>query len=140
MKSYSIRELYEFTPDVESGSFERLNPLNEKGSLNAAEFIDMRLSTQRSRVGIIFDIRGLSFGDSNTALLVLTGVGNARWDNERREHSWTARRGNWEPTTSLRPKPQPGVRGWRTDVGAGRRTVGSGRRIVAYDGRRDDDT
>lgn len=105
MNSYSIKELYQFTPDVESKSSGRLNPLTEKGSLNAAEFVEMRISTQRSRVGIIFDIRGLSFEGSNTALLVLTGVEKARWDNDRTQHPWTARRGNWEPTASVRTKP-----------------------------------
>jgi hypothetical protein len=106
MTRYSINELYEFTPEVESGSVERLNPLAGKGALNAAEFVDMQIAAQRSRAGIIFDIRGLSFDGSNTALLVLTGVGNAGWDDEMSEqYAWTARPGNWEPSTSQRAIP-----------------------------------
>jgi hypothetical protein len=66
MNSHPIKELYEFTPSFETGSSDRPNALTAKGSLNGAEFIDMRLSTQRSRVGIIFDIRELTFEGSNT--------------------------------------------------------------------------
>jgi hypothetical protein len=104
MKSYPIKELYEFTPDIGAVPSERDNPLTRNGSLNAAEFIDMRLSIQRSRVGIIFDIRQLPFEGSNTALLVLTGIGNAHWNNDWKQQPWTTRQGNWEPTTSLRAK------------------------------------
>ena len=107
MNSHPIKELYEFTPHIESGPSDRPNPLTTKGSLNGAEFIDIRLSTQRSRVGIIFDIRGLTFEGSNTALLVLTGVGNASWSAEKGPHSWAARPGDWQPTTALRPNPPP---------------------------------
>lgn len=107
MNSYSISELYEFAPDIESRPSNGPNVLTEKGSLNGAEFIEIRISAQRSRVGIIFDIRGLSFDGSNTAVLVLTGVGNVSWSDERSQNSWTARPGNWEPTSVLRPKPSP---------------------------------
>jgi hypothetical protein len=119
MTRYSINELYVFTPEVGSSTFQRPNPLTEKGALNAAEFVDMQIAAQRSRVGIIFDIRGLSFDGSNTALLVLTGVGNVSWDNETSEQSnWTARPGNWEPSTSQRPKPGPRIKdpGWARDA------------------------
>jgi len=78
-----------------------------KGPLNEAEFIDMRFSAQRSRVGIIFDIRGIGFEGSNTALVVLTGVGKVSWSNdELRQYPWRARRGEWEPTTASWTKPQ----------------------------------
>jgi hypothetical protein len=37
MNSYSIDDLYGFTPEVETDSFERLNPLTDNGSLTEAE-------------------------------------------------------------------------------------------------------
>jgi hypothetical protein len=84
----------------------RLNLLTEEGALNEAEFIDMRLSPQRSRAGVLLDVQGIGFEGSNTALVVLTGVGKAAWSNdETRQHPWYARRGDWTPTTSVWTKP-----------------------------------
>ena len=101
MSAYSISELYEFTPDVGLTRSSRPNPLTTQGALNEAEFIDMRLSPQRSRVGAIFDIRWCDFEKSNTALVVLTGVGNVAWSNDaRRHHPWYSTRGYWMPSTS----------------------------------------
>jgi hypothetical protein len=104
MSAYSIDELYEFTPDVGSTGPSRLNPLTEQGALNEAEFIDMRLSPQRSRVGAIFDIRWCDFETSNTALVVLTGVRKVAWANDaNRQRLWYSARGYWTPTTSEFP-------------------------------------
>jgi hypothetical protein len=101
MSAYSINELYEFTPDVGLTGSSRRNPLTEQGALNEAEFIDMRLSPQRSRVGAIFDIRWCDFERSNTALVVLTGVGKVAWSNDvSRQHPWYSTRGYWTPTMS----------------------------------------
>jgi hypothetical protein len=101
MRAYSINELYEFTPDVGLTRSSKRNPLTEQGALNEAEFIDMRLSPQRSRVGALFDIRWCDFEKSNTALLVLTGVGNVAWSNDaRRQLPWYSTRGYWVPSTA----------------------------------------
>src|SRR5271166_4943176 len=101
MSAYSVSELYEFTPDVGLTAASRRNPLTEQGALNEAEFIDMRLSPQRSRVGALFDIRWCDFENSNTALVVLTGVGNVAWSNDsRRQLPWYSTRGYWTPSTS----------------------------------------
>ncbi|BBZ12618.1 hypothetical protein [Mycobacterium branderi] len=121
MSHYSINELYEFAPKVELRASSRLNPLTEEGALNEAEFIDMRLSPQRSRAGVLLDIRGIGFEGSNTALLVLTGVGKAGWtSDDTRQHPWYARRGDWTPTTSVWNKPaQPWTAGsplWAHDA------------------------
>jgi hypothetical protein len=106
MSPCSINELYEFTPDVKLRTSARLNVLTAEGALNDAEFIDMRLSAQRSRAGILFDVRGIGFEGSNTALVVLTGVGKAAWStDESRKHPWYARRGYWTPTTSAWTEP-----------------------------------
>jgi hypothetical protein len=83
----------------------------------------MRFSAQRSRISIIFDIRGLGFGGSNTALVVLTGVGKVSWSNdELRQYPWRARRGDWEPVTSSWTKPQEwwskGADLWAMDAGS----------------------
>src|SRR5262245_35483636 len=81
MNSYSIDDLYAFTPTVEPSSFERLNPLTETGSLDEAELIDVRLSAQRLRGGMILDLGpSLCFRGPNTALVVLTSVGKVSWD------------------------------------------------------------
>jgi hypothetical protein len=101
MSAYAITELYEFTPDIGLTGSSRPNPLTEQGALNEAEFIDMRLSPQRSRVGAIFDIRWCDFEKSNTALVVLTGVRKVAWSNDAsRQHPWYSTRGYWTPTTS----------------------------------------
>ncbi|KAA1247774.1 hypothetical protein F0Q45_22260 [Mycobacterium simiae] len=101
MSAYSINELYEFTPGVELTTSSRPNPLIEQGALNEAEFIDMRLSPQRSRVGVIFDVRWCDFERSNAALVVLTGAGMIAWSNDAsRQHRWYSTRGYWTPTTS----------------------------------------
>lgn len=100
MNFYPVSELYEFTPDVESKSSLHRNPLTITGALNDAEFIDMRLSPQRSRVGILCDIQWCcGFEGSNTALVVVTGVGNVVWSNDdaARQRPWHARYANWEP-------------------------------------------
>ncbi|MGV7360501.1 hypothetical protein LAUMK4_03009 [Mycobacterium persicum] len=104
MNAYSIRELYEFAPEVMLTTASRANPLIEQGALNEAEFIDMRLSPQRSRAGVIFDIRWSGFEDSNTALVVVTGVGKVAWSNDAsRQYPWYSTRGYWTPTTSNSP-------------------------------------
>lgn len=109
MKIYPINQLYEFTPEIGPGSL-RPNPLGRVGALNEAEFIDMRLSPQRSRAGILCDIKWCSdFKGSNTALVVLLGVGNVSWSND--EHSrqlpWHARYVTWEPGTAIRGNLPP---------------------------------
>jgi hypothetical protein len=63
--AYSINELYEVAPDVALTTSSRPNPLIDNGALNEAEFIDMRLSPQPSRAGVIFDIRWCDFANSN---------------------------------------------------------------------------
>ncbi|MCV7198468.1 hypothetical protein [Mycobacterium angelicum] len=106
MPDYPINELYEFTPDVGLTISSRPNPLIEQGALNEAEFIDMRLSPQRSRAGVIFDIRWCNFKGSNTALVVLTGVGKATWLNDAsRRYPWYSTRGYWTPTASESSQP-----------------------------------
>jgi hypothetical protein len=100
MNSYSVSQLYEFTPEVAWEKALRRNPLVFVGALDEAEFIDMRLSPQRSRVGILCDIRWCrDFEGSNTALVVLTGVGNVSWsnDDQARQRPWHAQYGDWEP-------------------------------------------
>jgi hypothetical protein len=57
MKSYPVSHLYEVVPEVESTTPPGPNPLSSVGALNEAEFIDMRLSPQRSRVGLLIDTR-----------------------------------------------------------------------------------
>jgi hypothetical protein len=119
MSAHSINELYEFTPAVELAPSARLNPLTEEGALNEAEFIDMRLSPQRSRVGALFDIRWCDFESSNTALIVVTGVGNVTWSNNAsRQHLWYSTRGYWTPTTSeFTPSVAPdGADMWAKDA------------------------
>lgn len=119
MSSYLINELYEFTPDVGLRASSRLNPLVEDGALNEAEFIDMRLSPQRSRVGIIFDIQWCHFEESNAALVVLTGVGKTAWSNDsiRRQRPWYSTRGYWTPTTSeWYPRASDGRIAWAEDA------------------------
>lgn len=101
MGGSSINELYEFAPEFFPGPDSLRNPLTEFGALGESEFIDLRLSAQRSRVGVIIDVRGLGFGMSNTALLVLSGVGNIAWFNNDRQLPWQARRGGWEPATAV---------------------------------------
>ncbi|GAB4920399.1 MULTISPECIES: hypothetical protein [Mycobacterium avium complex (MAC)] len=108
MNFYPVSELYEFTPDVESKSSLHRNPLTITGALNDAEFIDMRLSPQRSRVGILCDIQWCcGFEGSNTALVVVTGVGNVVWSNDdaARQRPWHARYANWEPIGSAGAGP-----------------------------------
>lgn len=101
MNAYSINELYEFTPDVGVTVSSRRNPLVEAGALNEAEFIDMRVSPQRSRVGVIFDIQWCDFEGSNAALVVLTSVGKVSWSNDAiRQHPWYSTRGYWTPRES----------------------------------------
>jgi hypothetical protein len=119
MSVYSINELYESTPDVGLTASSRVNPLIEQGALNEAEFIDMRLSPQRSRVGVIFDVRWCDFERSNAALVVLTGVGRVTWSNDAsRQHPWYSTRGYWTPTTSeFSPPVTPESRDrWAKDV------------------------
>jgi hypothetical protein len=100
VSSYSINELYEFTPDVPIRG-QRANPLPMPGALNEAEFIDLRLSPQRSRAGMIFDVKWCDFEGSNTALVVLTSVGKITWVNgDNRQRPWYSTRGNWVPATS----------------------------------------
>ncbi|ACC41812.1 Phagosome maturation inhibitor, PmiA [Mycobacterium marinum M] len=102
MRSHSMNELYELAPDIRLPTSTRPNPLIDRGALNEAEFIDMRLSPQRSRVGVIFDIRWCDFTNSNAALLVLTCVGRVAWSNDAsRQHPWYSTRGYWIPETIL---------------------------------------
>lgn len=104
MDFYPINRLYDFTPKVESRTSARRNPLTYAGALNEAEFIDIRLSPQRSRAGILFDTRLCGdFEGSNTALVVLTGVGKALWsnDNSTRRHPWHAEYGCLAPRTAI---------------------------------------
>jgi hypothetical protein len=100
--AHSINELYEVAPDVGSTTSSRPNPLIGNGALNEAEFIDMRLSPQRSRAGVIVDIRWCDSANSNVALVVLTGLGKVAWSNDgnSRRHKWYSTRGYWTPTTS----------------------------------------
>jgi hypothetical protein len=120
MSSHSINELYEFTPDVGSRTSSRLNPLVEDSALNEAEFIDMRLSPQRSRVGIIFDIQWCHFEGANAALAVLAGVGKVAWSNDasRRQRPWYSTRGYWTPTAfeSYPPIASDGRVTWAEDA------------------------
>jgi hypothetical protein len=118
MGYHSINELYEFTPDVQiAGS--KVNPLVTTGALNEAEFIDLRLSPQRSRVGIIFDVRWCDFEGSNTALVVLTGAGKISWANgDNRQRPWYSTRGYWAPATSEWHPPTTAGNGqiWAKDL------------------------
>jgi hypothetical protein len=121
MGSYSINELYEFAPQLELRMpSRRSNPLTDDGALNEAEFIDMRLSPQRSRVGVIFDTRWCHFEEANTVLVVLTGVGKVTWSNDgnSRQHPWYSARGYWRPTTSEWSPPSAPQRQdtWAKDV------------------------
>lgn len=105
MTSLSINQLYESMPEVETDSFERLNPLTDNGSLTEAEIVDVRLSAQCSRAGIIVDLRSsLHFVGPNVALVVLTGVSKVSWGN-RDSHlwgpnSWGPFYASWEPTAA----------------------------------------
>ena len=105
MNSYHVGQLYESTPKVDVGISTKGNPLTEVGALNEAEFIDMRLSPQRSRVGIIFDTRLCGdFEGSNAALVVLIGTEKASWTNDdrSRRHPWYAQYGSLTPRISVR--------------------------------------
>jgi hypothetical protein len=118
MGYHSINELYEFTPDVQLG-VSKANPLLMPGALNEAEFIDLRLSPQRSRVGIIFDVKWCDFDGSNTALVVLTSVGKISWANgENRQRPWYSTRGYWAPSTSEWHPPTAAENGqiWAKDL------------------------
>jgi hypothetical protein len=108
MNSYSVSQLYEFTPEIASNKPFSRNPLVFVGALDEAEFIDMRVSPQRSRAGILCDIRWCrDFEGSNTALVVLTGVGDVSWsnDDEARQRPWHAQYGDWEPKRYARVGP-----------------------------------
>ncbi|MCV7005597.1 MULTISPECIES: hypothetical protein [Mycobacterium] len=102
MSAYSIAELYDSTPAVESDVSSTRNPLIEQGALDEAELIDVRLSPQRSRAGAIFDIRWCGFTGSNVALVVIKGVGKVAWANDvtSRQKDWYSTRGYWAPSTS----------------------------------------
>ncbi|WIM88559.1 hypothetical protein PT015_03415 [Candidatus Mycobacterium wuenschmannii] len=105
MGSYSIDQLYHFTPDVASRQTDQANPLIESDSLNEAELVDIRLSAQRGRVGLLLDLRGaLGFPEYNTALAVLTGVASVDWSDDGGRQlgstDWKARWGDWEPRFS----------------------------------------
>lgn len=121
MNPYSINELYEFTPEVELRTSSRINALTAEGALNDAEF------HRYAPLGAAFTCRSPlrcprdCFEGSNTALVVLTGVGKAAWSSdESRKHPWYARRGYWTPTTSAWIKPsQPWTTGshlWAGDA------------------------
>ena len=122
MSAYSINELYEVAPDVGPTTSTRPNPLMDEGALDEAEFVEMRLSPQRSRAGVIFDIRWCDFPNSNVALVVLTGLGKVAWSNDgnNRRHKWYSTRGYWTPTTSeFHPPTTPNSEDkWARDVGA----------------------
>jgi hypothetical protein len=111
MKSYFVSQLYESTPKIDMGMSSERNPLAETGALNEAEFIDMRLTPQRSRVGIIFDTRLCGdFEGSNTALVVLIGTGKVSWtnNNRSRQYPWYAQYGSLSPRISGRSEaPSP---------------------------------
>ena len=103
MSQYPVSQLYEFTPEVQPTSSSRRNPLVFVGALDEAEFIDMRLSPQRSRVGVLCAIQWCrDFEGSNAALAVLTGVGGVSWsnDDQSRQRPWHAQYGDWEPKRS----------------------------------------
>jgi hypothetical protein len=103
MHLYPVNQLYEFTPRIEATTSKGHNPLSSVGALNEAEFVDMRLSPQRSRAGILFDTRLCAdFEGSNAALLVLIGVGKMLWsnDDQARQQPWRARYGSLEPRVS----------------------------------------
>ncbi|WP_067946187.1 MULTISPECIES: hypothetical protein [unclassified Mycobacterium] len=105
MSLYPVSQLYEFTPEVEATTSSRRNPLVLVGALDEAEFIDMRLSPQRSRVGVLCAIQWCrDFEGSNAALVVLNGVGGVTWSNDDqvRQRPWHAQYGDWEPTRSAR--------------------------------------
>ncbi|WP_374024688.1 hypothetical protein [Mycobacterium sp. HNNTM2301] len=100
MSVYPVSQLYEFTPEVQPTTSPRRNPLVYVGALDEAEFIDMRLSPQRSRVGVLCAIQWCrGFEGSNAALVVLTGVGGVSWsnDDELSRRPWHAQYGDWEP-------------------------------------------
>lgn len=102
MNLYPVSHLYEFMPEVEVTS-RRPNPLGIVGALNDAEFIDMRISPQRSRAGILCDIKWCAdFEGANTALVVLLGIGSIFWSNDEksRQLPWHARYVTWEPQTA----------------------------------------
>ena len=104
MNSYLVGQLYESTPKLDLGTSREWNPLTEVGSLNEAEFIDMRLTPQRSRLGIIFDTRLCGdFEGSNAALVVLSQARNVSWANTGSgQHPWRAQYGSMYPRTSGR--------------------------------------
>jgi hypothetical protein len=106
MNFYPVSHLYEFTPEAKSG--QRRNPLSHVGALDQAEFIDMRVSAQRSRAGILCDIQWCKdFEGSNTALVVLIGIEKLVWTNDdsKRQRSWHTQYGDWKPKTSGSSKP-----------------------------------
>jgi hypothetical protein len=103
MRLYPVSQLYEFTPRVEATTSSGRNPLSSAGALTEAEFIDMRLSPQRSRAGILFDTRlCVDLKDSNAALVVVVGVAKILWSNDdrARQQPWRARYGSLEPRVS----------------------------------------
>jgi hypothetical protein len=108
--SYAISRLYEYTPDIGSETSSNSNPLITQGALDEAELIDVRLSPQRSRAGVIFDIRWCGFTGSNVALVVMTGVGKFTWSNDvsTRQKDWYSTRGSWTPSTTGHPRPPAG--------------------------------
>ncbi|OBF04186.1 hypothetical protein A5730_20465 [Mycobacterium sp. ACS4054] len=102
MSLHPVGQLYEFTPEVQP-TFSRRNPLVFVGALDEAEFIDMRLSPQRSRVGVLCAIQWCrDFAGSNVALVVLNGVGSVSWSNDDqwRQRPWHAQYGDWGPKRS----------------------------------------
>lgn len=120
MISYLVSELYEFTPEVVPRASPGQNPLSSVGALNEAELVDLRLSPQRSRAGILLDTRLCpDFPGANTALVVLIGVGKAAWSNDgwSRGRPWRARYGSMEPRMSA-PGTTP-FPSWAPSGGAG---------------------
>jgi hypothetical protein len=88
MNSYSINELYAFTPTVEPGTFERLNPLTEAGSLDEAELVDIRLAAQRLHVGIMTGVATVGWDISDSHLWGPHSRG-ARWGDSDRPKAGT---------------------------------------------------
>lgn len=95
MNDYYVGQLYETTPKFGFASGQK-DPEFYIEALDESECIDVRISLQRSRAGMLLDTRfcgGLR--GANAALVVLTGVGQVSWQNdgELREHPWHARYG-----------------------------------------------
>lgn len=67
------------------------DPLADISSLQEAQIVDVRVRTLTGTVGLLFDLRqSLQYPDTDTGVLICSGVTGFAWDAPARETSLTA--------------------------------------------------